>query len=221
MFLKKTPYNQAEKTKDRNIEIEGFYVGSIIRRGDMKVDEIVGMTCLKEGRTCLNCKECWKTCYARKASLLYPSTYNYRVLYTHLAETNLNRYRDILSASIDENILTGMKYLRPHEAGDFFSQKYVDMWDGIIKDFPNLDFYFYTKVDGILNFKEIERNHNLNIVRSILPNGMKNYGSYEWLIEMHEKYGYPICPFSKQDDNTKCGRCTICMEHEHVLFLEH
>lgn len=214
-------YDIYSPSKDRKVLIDNIYVGLPIKRGNKKIEKNVGITSLMEGMTCLNCSSCYKTCYARKASCAYPSAYNFKLAYTSLATKNLNGYRDIVSMQIEKELSKGMEYLRIHEAGDFFSQDYIDMWNGIIKDFPSLYFYYYTKVEHLFNFRHLLSNPNVNRVNSILPNGNINFGSYEYILEMHEKYGYPICPFKKEDRNTYCGNCTVCMEHEHVLFLEH
>jgi len=38
-----------------------------------------------------------------------------------------------------------IKQVRIHEAGDFYSQAYLDNWFLIAKEFPGLTFYAYTK----------------------------------------------------------------------------
>lgn len=39
--------------------------------------------------------------------------------------------------------------VRWHDAGDFFSPEYLDMAYSVAKDFPNVDFYAYTKMAGV------------------------------------------------------------------------
>jgi hypothetical protein len=39
--------------------------------------------------------------------------------------------------------------VRWHDAGDFFSPEYLDMAYSVAKDFPNIDFYAYTKMAGV------------------------------------------------------------------------
>ena len=39
--------------------------------------------------------------------------------------------------------------VRWHDAGDFFSPEYLDLAYSVAKDFPNIDFYAYTKMAGV------------------------------------------------------------------------
>ena len=43
--------------------------------------------------------------------------------------------------------------LRIHDAGDFFDPDYIESWIDIIKHFPDLKFYAYTKIYGVSHFK--------------------------------------------------------------------
>jgi hypothetical protein len=39
--------------------------------------------------------------------------------------------------------------VRWHDAGDFFSPEYLDLAYSVARDFPNIDFYAYTKMAGV------------------------------------------------------------------------
>lgn len=41
--------------------------------------------------------------------------------------------------------------VRWHDAGDFFSNEYLDVAYSIAEDFPDIDFYAYTKMGGVAN----------------------------------------------------------------------
>jgi hypothetical protein len=55
-----------------------------------------------------------------------------------------------LSASESKFGKKGTKVVvRWHDAGDFFSPDYLDLAYGVAKDFPNIEFYAYTKMAGV------------------------------------------------------------------------
>lgn len=55
-----------------------------------------------------------------------------------------------LSASVSKFGKKGTKVVvRWHDAGDFFSPDYLDLAYGVAKDFPNIEFYAYTKMAGV------------------------------------------------------------------------
>lgn len=55
-----------------------------------------------------------------------------------------------LSAAVSKFDKKGTKVVvRWHDAGDFFSPDYLDLAYGVAKDFPNIEFYAYTKMAGV------------------------------------------------------------------------
>ena len=115
--------------------------------------------------------------------------------------------------------------VRIHSSGDFFAQIYINKWAELIARFPNVKFYAYTKVDNLFDFSKIESLENFNLIRSILPDGSKNYGPEEEIKEKANKFHFPICPYRKNMDAAKMphcgGTCDICLSHKIVGFVEH
>jgi hypothetical protein len=186
--------------------------------GNMKLDKSIAIFSLPAVRTCLNCSSCAKTCYARKAERMYPKVRKFR----NDNLTLVTKYRDTFVMMINHQIKSlNVKTVRIHESGDFFSQDYLDMWTSIIRENPKTRFYAYTKVVHLLDFSEITGLHNFNLVKSVLPDGDKNYGDLMWLNNKLIKYDIPVCPATMRK-GVKCGKdCQICVYNEYVLFKQH
>ena len=190
--------------------------GVTVSMANGKLHESILIFNLPSVTTCPNCKDCAKTCYARKFEKLYPNVRPCR-------ERNYTAAKGpdfvaIMTALIRRAELLGVSAVRVHESGDFFSQEYADMWEDIADRFPTLRFFAYTKSPYR------PEGHNWNIVDSILPDGDINYGSHEFVHEKAEKYGYPICPATDHTltKSTVCGKtCKLCQYLNHVLFYQH
>lgn len=85
---------------------------------------------------------CAKACYALKAERLYKAVlpageHNFRL-------TRDNAFIVYVSDTI-EKYRHKIKRIRVHEAGDFYSQAYLDKWFLIARLHPKIKFYAYTK----------------------------------------------------------------------------
>lgn len=138
---------------------------------------------------------------------------------------------------------TTKKTVRLHESGDFMNDADAAAWLEIMKDFPGIRFYTYTK-RKFAAVAEMRKLANANIVNS-LPCGKINYGSPEYVAalaaaiiaagkECHicacgtaaEKAYNKAHKKTKDNpggDNSKyCGgACKACAYCENVLFYEH
>ena len=200
----------------------GAYMSAPMAKGNSKLDKSILIFDLLAVATCRNCKQCAGTCYALKAQRMYANTLLKRSLNTYLAMHDI----DFLFECIAEQIKHSRKnVVRIHSSGDFFSQYYIDKWAELIAKFPNVRFYAYTKVDHIFDFSKIEALKNFNLIRSILPDGRKNYGPEEEVNANSKQFGFPVCPYRKNmnvNDMPHCGgSCGICLHSPVVLFVEH
>lgn len=150
--------------------------------------------------TCGNCSQCAARCYAVKAQRQYAGTWDKRACHTYLAAHDLPRLRALL---IGQLAGTDKPYCRIHSSGEFFSQAYVDMWADIVRMFPAVRFYFYTKMAGLLDFSALICAPNCNMVRSVLPDGSVNFGSYEYVHEKAARFGIPVCPYGAEKAKAK------------------
>lgn len=118
---------------------------------------------------------CRRYCYARKASRLYRFVCPCRE--NNLLACNSPGFVERMVGLIAAK---RPKFFRIHEAGDFFSQEYLDKWNSICSSLPRIKFLAFTK-SFHLNYSRCPS--NLQIVWSIwpdtdhdkVPEGPKNY----------------------------------------------
>ena len=218
-------YHAASDSRRHYIPELGLYAGGAFQYGNRKLARNIAIFSLLELITCLNCQDCAGTCYARKASRQYATAYIHRLFYSYLACNNLS----LLKAFIMEDLQHLPKYvdcIRIHEAGDFVSQDYVNMWRDIAASRPDITFYFYTKTGALFDFSGLLALDNIAMIDSVLPCGRKNYGSPEYVADMAARYPHAfICGYG-QENAPRCGiDCKYCMTASHkkkiVLFHDH
>ena len=95
-------------------------------------------------KTCPNAGACATVCYARNG------TYNFRnVKARHVANLEYvlqdpqGWYEQMLK-EISRPVMKG-RHVRIHDAGDFFSEEYLQLWLDLAKAVPDVTFYCYTK----------------------------------------------------------------------------
>ena len=125
----------------------------------LKKDGIASFS-LVAGFTCPGAGECKKFCYAMRGNFLFESP----------MKAGLRNYLAMKNDSFIEQIVTQIllfkvKTLRLHPAGDFHSQRAVELWDKIAKRCPWVKFYAYTK-SLKLNFNSLRRNKNFTLIQS-------------------------------------------------------
>lgn len=190
---------------------------ALVKRGNLKINETVGIFNLPTRV----CGTICKGCYARKAEIGM-----------HKAAVNKSREAN-LEAAMSDTFVEDMKKeiarelkrkkpmtaFRPHESGDFFSQEYVDKWVEIVKAFPQLHFYTYTKKMHKFDFSVLANLPNMNLINSMTNLGF-NYGDQEHCNKLIAQ-GYAMCP-CRRGVKVDCGKeCTICHTTEKVCFLIH
>lgn len=165
-----------------------------------------------------------KGCYAKKSQNRYPMTRLFRGVNTYLAKNHIDVLEKVLCDQISKSVKT--KAVRLHSSGDFFSQEYVNMWNRIVKKYPNIKFYTYTKADS-LDFTEIESNSNFNLIRSVAVNidceTVYNFGDKEHIKKLTDN-GYFLCPATIEGADIKkvCGnKCHYCITGKKVCFNIH
>jgi len=108
--------------------------------------------------TCPFAKDCIKYCYAKKGSFIWTNTkkaYERRFLITKNAE--LFNYK--LTEAIERRKPT---HLRIHDSGDFYNRQYILQWFEIVRKFPKVIFYAYTKSKMLFDqFDFLPENFNL------------------------------------------------------------
>jgi hypothetical protein len=178
--------------------------------GIMIFDLLSGVSC---GRHC-------QGCYAYKAEYMYPAVKYFRNVNMMLAESYLDELKELLVMQINREY---PKMIRIHSAGDFLNQDYINMWTSIIKEFPEIKFYTYSKRVNEFDFSEIKARKNFNLINSlVMINGQEcfNYGNKEY-VELLQSKGYFLCPVTN-NENISCGKeCKECFTRKKVCFLKY
>lgn len=166
-------------------------------------------------------REC-NGCYAIKAQRIYPAT-----LPSRSKKLDFSKREGFVDLTIKAINTLKPKYVRPHDAGEFYSQEYIHKWSKIAKALPNQKFYAYTKRMKDFNFKPLTSLKNFVIIDS-LHSGKINYGKLE-----DRPKGMFQCPDYKgslerqaQPKGPICGvSCHYCMgkeaEKTGVYFCQH
>lgn len=191
-----------------------------LSKGNFKLAKHVGIFNLTAVDSCLNCKDCMTTCYARQAQTQYPTARHFRNENLHLAKHTPDVLLELLSDQIEkENI----KVVRIHESGDFFSYDYVLLWFKVARRHPQVSFYGYTKMfnahvkyaDIAVALAGLNELPNVNIIDSFID-GKRNYGSAEYVKALSDRYNVFICP------GKGCmSECMHCLQGDSVLFEIH
>jgi ferredoxin len=190
---------------------------SLVVMGNAKVNREVALFDLPPKKTCLNCKDCYPYCYAAAIEKPYPWVAYYRQLRFERSQAS-----GIIFINEMVQTLKGVKYCRPHSAGDFYSQEYLDKWTEIIRQLPETKFFTFTKVDQLLDFRSIRKLPNVNIMSSIMPDGGRNFDLPLMVEIMQSKYKYPVCRAPRPYRQGYCmGECKICLTAEKVIFIQH
>jgi len=188
-----------------------------LQAGNKKLSRDILIFNLPPGKSCLNCKECYKTCYARKAYRQYPNvkiSWDYNL---SIARNDPEYLFDLLVLQLKG---TKKNIIRIHSSGDFFSQEYIDLWERIILLFPDKKFYAYTKVNNILNFNKINKLKNFNLIESFID-GYLNYGPTDYCKKLVKNNKAFPCPATKGKDVT-CGQdCNYCVTGSRPVFIIH
>jgi hypothetical protein len=174
--------------------------------------------------TCRNCDACSDTCYARHQQLQYPNTRIFRLINQYLMEYDPKTLLKLIKTQMS-NIRKNIKTFRIHSSGDFINQSEIDFWNKIIKEYSDIKFYAYTKVEYLDDFTEIESNFNFNLIRSFIEFQGElylNYGSLDYVAKLAKKINGYVCPATIPDSNIKCNKgCKYCINNDKVLFVIH
>jgi hypothetical protein len=195
-------------------------------KGNHKLSKYILVWNLPRIITCPGAGACKDWCYEKKVEAMYPAA----------VECRKRNYEFSKRMWWWEKVLKYLNkrpepYVRIHECGDFYSERYFRDWLDIANVSKKI-FFAYTKSFKIL---ENTRHNYLNRQNLIL---FQSYGSkYDDLIipdlhtartldeRMTRHSNEKTCPYHKEDF-TKCGEyCVYCMTQsdraKHVAFRRH
>ncbi len=120
-------------------------------------------------KTCPSASECVAFCYATKGGYIqYPASaeFSAKVMtflmndfegFFKLLKTNLVKAKKVADRNGD------VLFIRIHDAGDFYGEKYINAWIDVMNTFPDINFYAYTKQFELFKkFGELPQNFTLN-----------------------------------------------------------
>jgi len=161
-----------------------------------------------------------KGCYATKGFYNMPSVLKANAIKTALARYDVNFVKNAIIAQIKAD---GIKFVRIHASGDFFSMEYIKAWQDIARECEETIFWTYTKNNDATNM--FDGFSNANIVKSVIKGYGFNFGHCDYILRVYKalkeqgKSVY-ICRCGI-DKNQHCSNCKGCSKNEYVLFIEH
>ena len=193
-------------------------VQNFLTRGNGKLDTSILGWSITPVKSCLNCKDCKKDCYAIGPYNRWPDVK--KAWDRNFIMAKQGTFIDSVIGQIKRSRTA--KAVRIHVAGDFFNQDYVSMWSKIVKSCPKIRFYGYTKVKHLIDFSELENNPNMNLINSIAVDGGINFGD-ETRVQELMAMGYRVCPATIKGNDVHCGGdgCTLCQTENKVCFYIH
>ncbi|WP_158688172.1 MULTISPECIES: hypothetical protein [Actinomycetes] len=94
--------------------------------------------------TCPSAGICSKVCYARSGAYLWPQVRGKHQANLRFVLDDPDGFEDAMIAELGARRFHG-KWIRVHDAGDFFSDDYTLRWMRIMRARPDSHFYAYTK----------------------------------------------------------------------------
>ena len=190
---------------------------------------------------CPGATEACKDCYAMKGRHHMPGVQS-ALAKNWLLVKQMSRHKSTTKAvsKFLDIIPTSAKIFRIHESSDFFSQWYVDVWDQVVKQKPDVKFWAYTRSFN-LDYSKILTNKNFvlwastddyntkearNFVRKYCKSGVK-YAYGPWEHSKKTPANSVTCPVTSKKLNVEgaCEKCKLCIERnkttKNVVFLAH
>ena len=102
--------------------------------------------------TCPNASACAAFCYAKNGTYKFKNVLKSHIEKLELVLNDLPKFKNLMNAELSKTKYKD-KYIRIHDAGDFFSIEYALTWIDIIKNNPQVNFYSYTKEVDLFKFQ--------------------------------------------------------------------
>lgn len=96
-------------------------------------------------RTCPQAGVCAQFCYARNGTFKFPTAKKAHARNLVMALDNLDGWKADMIQELRHKRYRGGKYVRIHDAGDFYNEEYLRAWIEIAESIPDVTFYAYTK----------------------------------------------------------------------------
>jgi hypothetical protein len=211
----------------------------ILKKGNSKLGKLIWDFSLPPVSSCPDSTKCAITCYAVKSYELYKDA---KLSWNNNFKLVINDIDAFKTLVINQLSKGKIKTLRIHASGDFYSMEYLTAWLEIINQFPEINFFAYTKS---FQGSDLIQPKNLNIIDSFVEvDGVKylNYAEYHIIKRIRQETKAIICPVTKggylkklhrkNKDSVQyqkglklskitCSECEFCITKTNVLFIEH
>ncbi len=211
----------------------------ILKNGNTKLGKAIFDFSLPPVASCPDSTECALTCYAVKSYKLYKTAEKSWNDNFKLVINDLDAFKTMVINQLSKGKI---KSLRIHASGDFYTMDYLNAWLEIIKQYPEISFFAYTKA---FQGAELQKPSNLNIIDSFVEiDGIKylNYAEFEVIQKIRTATKSIICPVTKgqylkklhrkNKDSAQyqkglklskitCSECKFCITKTQVLFVQH
>jgi hypothetical protein len=103
----------------------------------------------KQHNTCPAALACRAVCYAKQGTYRFKNVVKAR--HHNLSLSQRSDFADLIIADLANKVVKSRKCRKPynvvrlHDAGDFYSQSYLDAWAKVAAAYPAVIFYAYTK----------------------------------------------------------------------------
>lgn len=101
--------------------------------------------------TCPSAGVCGAFCYAKSGTYRFKNVAKAHLEKLELVLNHPEKFESMMMEELTKKKYDG-KYIRIHDAGDFFSYEYALIWLRIAKANPNINFYTYTKEVNLFKF---------------------------------------------------------------------
>lgn len=116
----------------------------------------VKLTNGKNFNVCPQAGACASFCYARNGTYLFRNVRARHIANLEYVLDDPQGWYQQMLTEVQSPKMKG-KFVRIHDAGDFFSGEYLDLWLEIARNTPDVTFYCYTKEISL--FKAVERSN--------------------------------------------------------------
>jgi hypothetical protein len=205
------PFSVIKKSTNKKI-------GKKVLKG-LKKDYPIYTITLVERKTCSDECEHWLTCYGNNMM--------YAIRFNPYNKNFLPRLESDLKTIANEPKNKNGFLLRLHVLGDFYSKDYVLFWKRMLKLYPNLNIYGYTRNHN--NSKYLEKRNIANeIIKLNTLFSTRFYIRFSNKLDIEEsansidlgKKG--ITCLAQVDDKKTCATCTLCWTSKKPInFITH
>ena len=136
--------------------------------------------------TCPMADGCIKFCYARKGAYIWG---NVKPAFERRYEaTKQNDFEAVMIAEINKK---KADFVRIHDSGDFYSDKYLDKWLYIAAVMPHVKFYAYTNMVEMFKKRALPNNFDVifsdsgkqaHLINKNTDRHTKIFKKHEWLV---------------------------------------